>query len=288
MRSPIIPRIAMAVLMFAFAVADASELPRKPVLSLADAKQIVALAVAESRRLGGPIGTYAVVDDGGHLLYLERVDGTFPMSAYVGPGKARTSAMFRVPTDFFESTINKGRTAMAGLNDFTPLQGGVPVKVDGHVVGAIGISGAGNAKQDEDIALAALKAWNEGRGAAKSVSHFEAARVRELFARGRPILEIENYKIHASRRSAPGQAEVHSADTDIIYVLEGTATFVTGGTAIGATQTAPEEFRGSHIENGQARTLKAGDVVIVPNGTPHWFRETSATLLYYVVKVRAP
>jgi uncharacterized protein GlcG (DUF336 family) len=277
-----------AVLLAAAAPSSAAELPHKPVLTLGAAKEIVSLAVAEARQRKSPGGTFTIADDGGHLLYLERLDGTFPMSAYVGTGKAHTSAMFRVPTEFFESTINKGRTAMAGLEGFTPLQGGVPITVGGHVVGAIGISGAGNAQQDEEIALAALEQWNEGRGAAQAVRHFDAATVRDLFARGKPILEADLYKIHASRRTAPGEAEVHTRDTDLIYVLEGSATFVTGGTAVDARETAPEELRGSRIDGGDARTLKPGDVVVVPNGTPHWFKEASAPFLYYVVKVRAP
>jgi glc operon protein GlcG len=90
----------------------------------------------------------------------------------------------------------------------------------------------------------------------------------------------------ASRRDGPGQCEIHTEDTDVIYVQEGSTTFVTGGTCIDPKQTEPGEIRGSGIRDGDARKLEKGDVVIVPHGTPHWFKELSAPVLYYVVKVR--
>jgi cupin superfamily acireductone dioxygenase involved in methionine salvage len=75
-------------------------------------------------------------------------------------------------------------------------------------------------------------------------------------------------------------------DTDIIYVLEGSAVFVTGGTPVDQKQTAPNEFRGTLISGGVERKLVKGDVIVVPRGTPHWFKEVSGPFLYYVVKVR--
>jgi quercetin dioxygenase-like cupin family protein len=111
--------------------------------------------------------------------------------------------------------------------------------------------------------------------------------VQSAFAKGAPLIEVEDYKIHASRReSQPGQAEIHTRDTDIIYVLQGSATLVTGGKAIAARSTGPEELRGSEIEGGDTREITAGDVIVVPNGTPHWFKKVNGPLLYYVVKVR--
>lgn len=82
-------------------------------------------------------------------------------------------------------------------------------------------------------------------------------------------------------------AEIHERDTDIVYVLDGTATFVTGGTMVDGKTTGPDEIRGKSINGGETRKLLKGDVVIVPNGTPHWFREVGGTFLYYVVKVTA-
>ena len=81
-------------------------------------------------------------------------------------------------------------------------------------------------------------------------------------------------------------AEIHELDTDIIYVLDGTATFITGGKSVDSKQIASNEFRGSSIDGGDTRQLKKGDVVIVPKGVPHWFQKVDGTFLYYVVKVR--
>jgi len=119
------------------------------------------------------------------------------------------------------------------------------------------------------------------------VTYLKADQVQAAFAKGSPLIEVEDYKIHASRRaSEPGLAEIHTRDTDIIYVLQGSATLVTGGKPVGAKSTGPEELRGSEIEGGEAREITVGDVVVVPNGTPHWFKQVNGPLLYYVVKVR--
>ena len=111
-------------------------------------------------------------------------------------------------------------------------------------------------------------------------------RVALAFAKGSPLVETGDYKIHASRRDGPGLAEIHTRDTDIAYVIQGSATLVTGGTAVDVKPTAPEELRGASITGGETRKLVPGDVVVIPNGVPHWFREVGAPFLYYVVKVR--
>jgi mannose-6-phosphate isomerase-like protein (cupin superfamily) len=119
------------------------------------------------------------------------------------------------------------------------------------------------------------------------VTYLKSDQVQAAFAKGSPLIEVEDYKIHASRReSEPGLAEVHTRDTDIIYVLQGSATLVTGGKAVAAKSTGPEELRGSEIEGGETREITVGDVIVVPNGTPHWFKQVNGPLLYYVVKVR--
>jgi glc operon protein GlcG len=125
------------------------------------------------------------------------------------------------------------------------------------------------------------------QSAQKAVTFLAADKVAAAFARGTPLVEVENYKVHASRRDAAGQAEVHEKDTDIIHVLSGSATLVTGGTVLEPKAIAPEELRGSGVEGGESRKLAPGDVVIVPNGVPHWFKEVPGPLTYYVVKVRA-
>jgi glc operon protein GlcG len=126
-------------------------------LTLAGAKAVAAAASAEARRNNAG-GAIAVVDDGGHLLYLERLDGTFPAACAVAIDKARTAATFRRPTSVFEDAIRNGRTSLVAVNVMTPLQGGVPITVDGQVVGAVGVSGAASAQQDEDIAKVAAQA----------------------------------------------------------------------------------------------------------------------------------
>jgi glc operon protein GlcG len=119
-----------------------------------------------------------------------------------------------------------------------------------------------------------------------SVRYLSRDQVTAAFAKGVPMIEVGDYKIHASRREGPGQVEIHTRDTDIAYVLQGTATLVTGGVPVGLKETGPEELRGSSVTGGETRRLGPGDVVVIPNGTPHWFKEVSAPFLYYVVKVR--
>lgn len=117
-----------------------------------------------------------------------------------------------------------------------------------------------------------------------SVTFIPAARVTTAFVKGEPLVENGLYKVHASRREGPGVAEVHVRDTDIIYVLEGSATIVTGGQVVDEKTTATDEIRGRLITGGAERRLARGDVFIVPNGVPHWFSEVQAPFLYYVVK----
>src|SRR4051794_17001324 len=119
-----------------------------------------------------------------------------------------------------------------------------------------------------------------------TVTYIPGNDVRAAFAKGAVLLKSSSYQIHASRREAAGQVEVHDKDTDIIYVLEGTTTFVTGGTMVGGKTTEPDEVRGTDVTGGITRTLTKGDVIVVPSGTPHWFKEVSGPFLYYVVKVR--
>ena len=126
-----------------------------------------------------------------------------------------------------------------------------------------------------------------GSAARRDVIHLPADTVSAAFAKGMPLIEVENYKVHASRREAAGAVEVHTMDTDVIHVLTGTATLVTGGTMVGGKNVEPEEIRGTSIDGGDTRELRPGDVIIVPSGTPHWFKTVPAPMTYYVVKVRA-
>lgn len=285
-------RSAIALGLLALVGISQAQVTDKKALTLDGAKHIIATAVAAARAKNAPGGAIAIVDDGGNLVAMERLDNTFVAAANIAIGKARTAAIFKHSTKTFEDIIKGGRTSMVALSDFTPLQGGVPLMVAGQVIGAIGVSGAASAQQDEEVAMAganvalALLAPAHTPGAAE-VTYLESAKVAAAFARGTPLLEVDGYKIHASRRDAPGIAEVHERDTDIIYVLDGTATFVTGGTAVEVNTIAPEEMRGKEIRGGQTRRLVKGDVIVVPNGVPHWFQEVQGPLTYYVVKVRS-
>ena len=269
-----------------------AQVSNKKALNLEGAGRVIATAEAEARRLGAPGGVIAVVDDGGNLIALERLDGTFTAGASISVGKAKTAVMFKRPTRFFEDVIKNGRTAMVALPDFTPLQGGVPIEYEGQIVGGVGVSGAASAQQDEELAVAganAFKAAADGPTNKEAVSFFESGAVRAAFDKGAVLVgdsPARNYMVHASRREGPGMAEVHALDTDIIYVLEGEADFVTGGRVVGGRETAPHELRGASIEGGEERRLKRGDVITVAAGTPHWFKAVRGPFLYYVVKVR--
>lgn len=129
----------------------------KRTLTIDGAKKAAAAAVAEAKK-NNEGGVIAIVDDGGNLMYLERLEDTFPAGAKISIGKARTAALFKKPTAVFEEIIRNGRTPMVALEDFTPLQGGVPIEVGGAVVGAIGVSGAANQEQDEAVAKAGAAA----------------------------------------------------------------------------------------------------------------------------------
>jgi len=143
-----------------------AELPTKKVLTLGMAKKLVAAAEAEAKKRGATV-VIAVVDDGGQLILLERLDDTQVASVEVAIGKARTAAIFRRPSKVFEDQVKNGRVAALALPGATPLQGGIPITVDGKVIGAIGASG-NSPQEDEEIALAgaavtATAAQEEGR-----------------------------------------------------------------------------------------------------------------------------
>src|SRR5438876_4762090 len=288
--------LAGATLMVMAAASAQGQISDRKSLTLDGAKGVIAAAEAHARKVNAPGGVVAVVDDGGNLMALERLDGTFSAGANISIGKARTAIMFKKPTRFFEELINssgKGRTVMTALENFTPLIGGIPITVDGQIVGGVGVSGAASADQDEKLAIAGANAFTLGASAASGstppVSYFEKSKVDDAFSKGAILLDGSdgrNYMVHASRREKPGQAEIHTKDADVIYVLEGSAKFITGGEAVDAKTTAPDELRGTSIRNGETRQIAKGDVIVVPNGVPHQFLEVTNPFLYYVVKVR--
>jgi glc operon protein GlcG len=280
-----------------------AQVVEKKSLNLEGANKAIAAAIDYAKKNNAPGGVIAVVDDGGNLMALERLDGTFAMGATISIGKARTAVLFKKPTRFFEELINKGRTAMTAVDGFTPLIGGIPIVIDGQVVGGIGVSGAASANQDEELALAGAnaltvagvgdsgRASNEKPGStipATTATFIDARQVAAAFAKGQPLLETGGYKVHASRRVEPGRAEIHTLDTDVIYVVDGSATLVTGGKAVDAKEIAPNEIRGTKIEGGQEHQISKGEVIIIPNGVPHQFTAVTGELHYFVCKPTAP
>ena len=132
--------------------AQAQVTETKKTLTLEGAKAVAAVAAAEAKK-GNEGASIAIVDDGGNLMYLERIQPTFPMGATISTEKARTAALFQKPTKILEDAIVGGRTPL--LNAWSaPLNGGEPILVDGKIVGAIGVSGASSAARDAAIALA--------------------------------------------------------------------------------------------------------------------------------------
>jgi glc operon protein GlcG len=271
---------------------QSSPVSEKKGLTLEGARKVIAAAEAYAQAHNAPGGAIAVVDEGGNLIALERLDGTFSAGPKISMGKARTAVLFKKPTKVFEDLINKGRTTMVALEDFTPLQGGIPIVVKGEIVGGIGVSGASSAQQDEEVAMAgAAAAENFGADPPASsqpgVTYFPKEKVDASFSTGAELYRPDgNYTIITSRRDSPGIVEVHEKDSDLIYVIKGSATFITGGTLIDGKGVADNEMRGSQLNGGALRTLAAGDVIVVLAGTPHWFKEVQAPFLYYTVKVR--
>ncbi len=291
------------VVIIAIAASSHAQVVEKKSLNLDGAKKAIAAAVEYAKKNNAPGGVIAVVDEGGNLMALERLDGTFAMGATISIGKARTAVLFKKPTRFFEELINKGRTAMTAVDGFTPLIGGIPIIIDGQVVGGVGVSGAASANQDEELALAGANALMGGAPktenptsssakdssvqTAQAATFIDSKKVAAAFAKGMPLLETAGYKVHASRRVDPGQAEIHTLDTDVIYVVDGSATLVTGGKAIDTKMIAPNEIRGSRIEGGEEHHITKGDAIIIPNGVPHQFTSVTGELHYFVCKPTA-
>jgi len=287
----------------AIAASSHAQVVEKKSLNLDGAKKAIAAAVDYAKKNNAPGSVIAVVDEGGNLMALERLDGTFAMGATISIGKARTAVLFKKPTRFFEELINKGRTAMTAVDGFTPLIGGIPIIIDGQVVGGIGVSGAASANQDEELALAganalmggAAKTENPTRSSAtdssvqtaQAATFIDSKKVAAAFAKGTPLLETAGYKVHASRRVEPGEAEIHTLDTDVIYVVDGSATLVTGGKAIDTKVIGPNEIRGNRLEGGEVHHITKGDAIIIPNGVPHQFTAVTGELHYFVCKPTA-
>ena len=128
----------------------------KPTLGLDDVKKVAAAAQAEAMANQWAV-TIAIVDDGGHRWWLQRLDGAPPISAHIAPGKARTAALGRRESKAYEDIINQGRTSFLSAPLDCTLEGGLPILVEGHCVGAIGVSGV-KSSEDAQIGRAGIAA----------------------------------------------------------------------------------------------------------------------------------
>ena len=120
---------------------------------------------------------------------------------------------------------------------------------------------------------------------APGVTYVSHDKVAAALSKGGPLVTAPDLLVSGSHRDKAGQVEVHEKETDVIHVIDGEATFVTGGTLVGAKSTKPGQLVGSDIQGGQTHHLTKNDVIVVPAGTPHWFKEVPHSVSYYVVKV---
>ena len=148
--------LATLLITLALAATASAQLTDKKALTLVAAKKMAAAAEAEAVKNSWRM-VIAVVDDGGHLIYLQRADEALAGSIEVAIQKAKSAAMFRRPTKAFEDAVAGGRNALLGLTGAVPIEGGVPIMLDGHLLGAVGVSG-GSAPQDGQVAKAGVDA----------------------------------------------------------------------------------------------------------------------------------
>jgi quercetin dioxygenase-like cupin family protein len=124
--------------------------------------------------------------------------------------------------------------------------------------------------------------------AESGVTYVEHDKVAAALAKGGPLVGAPDLLVSGSHRDKAGQVEVHDKETDVIYMVDGEATFVTGGTMIGGRVTKAGQSLGTDIKGGDTHHLTKGDVIVVPAGVPHWFKEVPNSVSYYVVKVLKP
>ena len=255
-------------------------------VTYAGAKRAAEAVAAECTKRGvAPV--CAIVDAGGELVYLWRPEEAQVASVGVATDKARTAAIYRRPSKDFEEQAAGGRASALHLARAVPLQGGIPIVLEGEVIGAVGVSGASSADEDQELAVLGSEALADPAGSNNGASFFGKEAVRAKFATGGLLLDAGAYKLDAGRRNAPGEVEYHAHTVDVMHIVEGNATVVTGGEMIGVHSVGDGELRADTVQGGHAHELSPGDVLAVPAGVPHQFTEVSDPFLYFVVKVRA-
>jgi gluconolactonase len=217
-------------------------------------------AVAAAR---GVAPVIAVVDAGGELMYLLRPDSAQVASVNVARDKERTAAIYRRPSKDFEDQASSGRPSALHLARAVPAQGGMPIVRDGEVVGAIGVSGASSADEDQELAtIGANGSAGSPDGRANGAQHSSAEAVRDRFRQGGLLLDARGYKVDAGRRVEPGEVEYHEHVVDVMHVVEGTATVVTARDdrlPRGQRRRAARPRRGGRHRARAGRGRRAGD-----------------------------
>jgi glc operon protein GlcG len=254
-----------------------------PALTYDGAKH-VAEAVGSAAAARGVAPVVSAVDAGGALMYLHRPDDAQVASVEVTTDKARTAAIYRRESKDFEEQASNGRPSALHLARAVPLQGGVPIEHDGEVIGAVGVSGASSADEDRELALIGARSLEPAPNGAVYFDHQAVAR---RFEEGGLLLDTRGYKLDAGRRTGPGEVEYHESVVDVMHVVQGSATVVTGGEMIDPHEVAPGELRAESVDGGAAYELSDGDVLAIPAGVPHQFAAASDPFLYFVVKVEA-
>ena len=139
------------------------------------------------------------------------------------------------------------------------------------------------------LMLAGSLSVTSAQQSAPQVTYVDAEKLAGLMAKGGALANGPDFTASLARRTAAGQVEIHAKETDIFYIVDGTATFVTGGTMVGGKETRPNQLLGTDIQGGQTHQLKKGDFISIPAGVPHWFKDVpSSGVTYYMVKVVKP
>ena len=152
------------------------------------------------------------------------------------------------------------------------------------IMGAVGLSMA---------AFAALVLVQRSAPAADNSggpTYMDSQRVLDNFDKknANPLIPGDGYNVQTNKRTANGNIEIHEKETDIFYIMDGSATIVVGGTAVEPKQTRPGQMTAKDIQNGQTYNLKKGDVLVIPAGTPHWFKQVNGSINYLTVKSIKP
>ena len=121
----------------------------------------------------------------------------------------------------------------------------------------------------------------------RTVTYMPATITTPVFESGGELCTGRGYLVSVARRTAGGEVEIHDLETDTFHILEGSATLVVGGTVTGQRTIAPGQHRGTAIEGGDTYSLRPHDVIVIPAGIPHWFKEVAGVVRYYVVKIVA-